>query len=313
MGGLPGGDRRPCHDVADLVGARQQHQLGERVDVEVDRRRPAGAPLLGEVDPQLGVGVASRSSNSRRWVAGSTTIGSTPFLSELLRKMSAKLGREDGLDAPAPERPRRVLARAAGAEVVAGEQDLAGRPCRAGRATNGGSFRDPSSSNRQSRNSASREALLVGHLEVAGRDDLVGVDVLRGERDDLARERAERARPSSVPSADGDERLDAGSVRGSVTRPAIADAAAVSGLARNVRPPLPWRPSKLRFEVLIAYWPGRQLVAVHRDAHRAARLAPLGAGRPEDLVEALALGLGLHLLRARARSSAARRRPRGGP
>ena len=32
--------------------------------------------------------------------------------------------------------------------------------------------------------------------------------------------------------------------------------AAVSGLARNVRPPLPWRPSKLRLDVEIAYWPG---------------------------------------------------------
>src|SRR4029078_3667349 len=47
-----------------------------------------------------------------------------------------------------------------------------------------------------------------------------------------------------------------GSVRGSVTRPLLADAAAVSGEARNVRPPLPWRPSKLRLDVLIAYWPG---------------------------------------------------------
>src|SRR5450631_2627300 len=34
---------------------------------------------------------------------------------------------------------------------------------------------------------------------------------------------------------------------------------------------------------------GGQLVAVHGDAHRTARLAPLGAGRPEDLVEALVL------------------------
>src|SRR4051812_4341350 len=32
---------------------------------------------------------------------------------------------------------------------------------------------------------------------------------------------------------------------------------------------------------------GRELVAVHRDAHRAARLAPLGARGPEDLVQAL--------------------------
>src|SRR6478672_12249681 len=33
---------------------------------------------------------------------------------------------------------------------------------------------------------------------------------------------------------------------------------------------------------------GRQLVAVHRDAHRAACLAPFGTGGPKDLVEALA-------------------------
>src|SRR5258706_371224 len=43
---------------------------------------------------------------------------------------------------------------------------------------------------------------------------------------------------------------------------------------------------------------GRQLVAVHRDAHRAAGLAPLRSGGPEDLVETLALGLSLHLVGA---------------
>ena len=47
-----------------------------------------------------------------------------------------------------------------------------------------------------------------------------------------------------------------GIVRGSVTTPVIADAAAVSGEARNDRPPAPWRPSKFRLEVEIAYWPG---------------------------------------------------------
>src|SRR5664279_1927238 len=41
---------------------------------------------------------------------------------------------------------------------------------------------------------------------------------------------------------------------------------------------------------------GLELIAVHGDAHRAARLTPLGAGRTEDLVEALALGLLLDLL-----------------
>src|ERR1035437_576060 len=43
---------------------------------------------------------------------------------------------------------------------------------------------------------------------------------------------------------------------------------------------------------------GLELVAVHGDAHRAAGLAPLRAGRREDRVEALALGLSLDLLRS---------------
>src|SRR2546422_915618 len=38
---------------------------------------------------------------------------------------------------------------------------------------------------------------------------------------------------------------------------------------------------------------GRELIAVHRDAHRAARLAPVRAGGAEDLVEPLRLGLAL--------------------
>ena len=39
---------------------------------------------------------------------------------------------------------------------------------------------------------------------------------------------------------------------------------------------------------------GGQLVGVHGQAHRAPRLAPVEAGRREDLVEPLRLGLGLH-------------------
>ena len=81
--------------------------------------------------------------------------------------------------------------------------------------------------------------------------------------------------------------------------PAIAEAAAVSGTARNVRPPLPWRPSKLRFDVLTAYWPGvswSPFIAMHIEQPASRQSAPGGA---EDLVEALALGLALHLVRAR--------------
>ena len=38
--------------------------------------------------------------------------------------------------------------------------------------------------------------------------------------------------------------------------PSIAAAAAILGLTRWVRPPLPWRPSKLRFEVEAQRSPG---------------------------------------------------------
>src|SRR5262249_20196188 len=44
---------------------------------------------------------------------------------------------------------------------------------------------------------------------------------------------------------------------------------------------------------------GLEAVAVHRDTHRAAGVAPLGAGVAEHAVEALALGLALDRLGAR--------------
>ena len=45
-------------------------------------------------------------------------------------------------------------------------------------------------------------------------------------------------------------------VRTSVMQPAIAAAATIAGLARWVRLPGPWRPSKLRLEVEIERLPG---------------------------------------------------------
>ena len=79
--------------------------------------------------------------------------------------------------------------------------------------------------------------------------------------------------------------------------PVTAAAAAVSGDARNVRPPFPCRPSKFRLLVLTAYSPGRKLITVHGNAHRAARLAPFGAGVFEHLVESFRLRLAFDVLR----------------
>ena len=90
--------------------------------------------------------------------------------------------------------------------------------------------------------------------------------------------------------------------------PAIAVAAATAGDTRCVRPPLPWRPSKLRFDVDAHRSPGRELVGVHRQAHRAPGLPPVEPGGDEHLVEPLGLGLAPSPSSSPARPACARRR-----
>src|SRR5450759_1503682 len=85
------------------------------------------------------------------------------------------------------------------------------------------------------------ETLLGGGLQEARRDDLVGIDVVQRKFDEAAFEIGEWGHSSVLTS---------------VTTPMMALAAAVSGLARKVRPPLPCRPSKLRLLVETLYWPG---------------------------------------------------------
>src|SRR5262249_13449264 len=64
-------------------------------------------------------------------------------------------------------------------------------------------------------------------------DDLVRVDVGAVEHGNAALDQPDRIHSHSLMSTN---------------RPSIAAAAAIRGLTRWVRPPLPWRPSKLRFE-----------------------------------------------------------------
>ena len=78
--------------------------------------------------------------------------------------------------------------------------------------------------------------------------------------------------------------------RTSVMQPPTAAAAAMAGLARCVRAPGPWRPSKLRFEVETHACAARRELAVRREAHRAARLTPLESGVAEHAIEAFRLG-----------------------
>src|SRR5207245_11209789 len=70
-----------------------------------------------------------------------------------------------------------------------------------------------------------------GPLEVARRDDLIGIDVRPRENGDARVEPAE--------GLQGHRRYS----RGSAIAPATAAAAALSVLARNVRPPAPSRPA----------------------------------------------------------------------
>src|SRR5262245_42564952 len=76
-------------------------------------------------------------------------------------------------------------------------------------------------------------------------NDLVGVDVDSVQRGDQAGVLSKRVHADQAFQS-----------RMSTKWPAIAAAAAIGGLTRWVRPPLPWRPSKLRLEVLAQRSPG---------------------------------------------------------
>src|SRR5262249_41662873 len=71
------------------------------------------------------------------------------------------------------------------------------------------------------------QSRLVSSFEKARRDDLIRIDVFLCHHDDRRHQPAERIHSHLVSS------------RGSAMRPAMAAAAAVSGLARKVRPPGP--------------------------------------------------------------------------
>src|SRR5438067_288883 len=115
------------------------------------------------------------------------------------------------------------------------------------------------------------EALHRRGLEKARRDDLIGVDIIDRQRNEARFERSEWLHRMVLTS---------------VTTPVMALAAAVMGEARKVRPPLPWRPSKLRLLVDTLYSPGcnwSPFIAIHieqpgsRQSHPAARKT---SGRP---------------------------------
>ena len=117
-----------------------------------------------------------------------------------------------------------------------------------------------SGSLRQAANSPSSKPVLGHPLEVDGRDDLVGVDVAAPQRQrgpGVGGERVHVSFSSALGCADQRRRWRSARGRpGSSACPAPRWRRRRAGETRCVRPPLPWRPSKLRFEVEAERSPG---------------------------------------------------------
>src|SRR5262249_27794687 len=145
-------------------------------------------------------------------------------------------GRGDhDLEAVLEQGPGRVLAGRAAAEVAAGEKDLragVGRVVELEARTGVAVLVEPPVEEEVLPEAGARDA-----LEELLRDDLVGVHVGAVEHRDAGRGLPERLHQTRAASRS----------RTSTKCPSIAAAAAVAGLTRWVRPPRPWRPSKLRF------------------------------------------------------------------
>ena len=181
---------------------------------------------------------------------------------------------DDRLEAVVLQAPGRVLARGAAAEVLARDEDRVGRQIPAG-------LLGPVVEQELA------EARALDALEELLGHDLVGVDV------------------GAVEVADGacDDAVESDAIaqlqsRMSTKWPSIAAAAAICGETRWVRPPRPWRPSKLRFEVEAQRSPGCRMSGfMPRHIEQPATRQSKPASRKTS-VEALGLGLGLDLLGA---------------
>src|SRR3954471_24372773 len=244
--GLPGGALRLVGlDVvevplgeADVVQALEQPPAGVVLDLERKGDR-AVADLLGlEVDRHLQRRVLLDGLPERLDVLLRQDDGEQAGLSRVVAEDVAEPRADDDPETAVEQRPDGVLAGRAGAEVGAGHQDrgvgvlrqvehelgLVGAP---------------------GAEQAVLEAGAGDPLEVLGRDDLVGVDVAPPQRGRGAGVRGEGVHGGQTPALVRAGSRSAGAVRW----PVRAVAAATAGDTRWVRPPLPWRPWKLRLLV----------------------------------------------------------------
>src|SRR5580658_2026839 len=221
---------------AQFIDAVQQAVAGEGVDRETHAdaggERQGGA---GQVDLHLAAGIVDEPA------AGGLIHhdGQQSVLQRIVAEDIGDLGADDGVDAVVQQRPGGVFTRGAATEVAARDQHLAA----ASRALveDEVGFRRAVGRVAPVGKQLLTQSVARGGGEKARRNDLVGVDIAGRH---YHRARADRTDPVHHSSS-----------RGSVTRPRIALAAAVSGLASSVRAPAPWRPSKLRLLVLTEYSP----------------------------------------------------------
>ena len=222
-------------------------------------------------------GSATTASSRARPSSGVDLDGEEPLLRAVVAEDVGEARRHDGLEAVVEERPHGVLPRRARAEVRA-------RPRGSSAPAYSGWLRTKSRSSRHSEKSPAPNPVRSTRLSQS--DGMIW-SVSTSERS------SGTARP--VTTVTGFHRvqvLGGGEVAGhrggggdgggdevGATAPALA----------TLEVPVRGRGAALAHG---------ELVGVHGQAHRAARLAPLEAGGEEDLVEPLGLGLGLHAVRA---------------
>ena len=142
-------------------------------------RPPGSVERLGSPDrrsPRCRAGLAR--SLEPRVRRGVDDDGQQPVLQRVVAEDVGELGADHGAEAVVEQRPRRVLARRAAAEVVA-RRPAPRRPATSGRfSTKSGSRRAVARRSASRRTACSPSPALLGRLEEARRDDLVGVDVV---------------------------------------------------------------------------------------------------------------------------------------
>src|SRR5688572_5792048 len=224
---------RVAQREADLVEPVQQAVLAERIDLEahsflaVDGRDR----LLLEVHDKSETGKSRAVIEQAIDLGLGENHGQEAIFERVGEEDIGERRRDHAAKAVVHQRPGRVLARGAAAEVPARKQDGGALVARL--------VQDEVRILAPFGEQALPEPRALDRRQVLLRDDLVGVDVGAVER-----------RHQAVQDGELVHFLI------STKCPAIAAAAAMTGLTRWVRPPGPCRPSKLRFEVEAQRSPG---------------------------------------------------------